>query len=419
MARYLSLTLALGMACSLAGTASARSLFEGRFTSTNPITGATESASAERNNLMDFADLFTNAGLTTTLPGYTPISAATATVSLRGVPAILTYAANSPVLRLRVPSIGVDVAFNGTTRDESQDLALKWLQGEGGPALTRLLQQAVATTALDPVAGNPNSLMSLMGASDFNIASSGGFNAGGRSDIGGGGRFGLGARFGSYTAGGFETNVYSVPLGYSYGFSNGTELIIDAPLTMMSTQGAESYSGSLGVGLRIPVRVGLPESLSWSLTPILRSGGVGSTELGAVAGIWSGSVTSTLDWRVRETTTLTLANMVSRLQTIPISIGSYNVSYDLTNYMYRNGVLATQSLGEVAGRRVSGSIFAVDTRFTGDELFVKAYQEYGAYLTFGDPVQVSAFRIPVRLGATFTQGDNGYRGFTVNLGLTF
>jgi hypothetical protein len=102
-----------------------------------------------------------------------------------------------------------------------------------------------------------------------------------------------------------------------------------------------------------------------------------------------------------------------------VTISDFGISYDLTNYMFRNGLIATQRLGELAGRQVSGSLFAVDTRFTGDDLYVKAYQEYGGYLTFGDPVTVAGMRLPIRLGATFTQGDNGYRGFSANLGFTF
>jgi len=50
---------------------------------------------------------------------------------------------------------------------------------------------------------------------------------------------------------------------------------------------------------------------------------------------------------------------------------------------------------------------------------VKEYQEYGGYLTFGDPLPVAGLRIPLRIGATFTQGDHGYRGHSLNLGFTF
>lgn len=100
-------------------------------------------------------------------------------------------------------------------------------------------------------------------------------------------------------------------------------MIVNTPLTLLSTSGAQSYSASL---------------------------------------------TSTLDWRAREGTSFTLANMVSRLETVSVTISDYGISYNLTNYMYRNGLLVTQRLGEFAGRNVSGSLFAVDTRFTGDDL---------------------------------------------------
>lgn len=404
--RRLGIFLASGLGLGLVfgGTAAARDLFEGSFTSTNPITGVTQSASAGRNNLLDFADLFTNAGLQSTLPGYTPISAAIASVSLRGVPATLSYAANSPVLRLQIPSINVDVSFNGATRDESQDLAVKWVQGEGGPALTRFLQQAVATTPVDPVAGNPNSLMSQMGASDFGAA----------LGLGGGrpGGLGLAARFGSYAVDGFNSRVYSLPISTSFDLGEGRALLLDGPLTFIDTEGAQSYSGSVGVGMRLPIRIGLPETLDWTLTPMVRMGGVGSLDLGAVGGLWSVSVTSSLGWQVLPGTRLQMANMASRLQTLPIDYGGYNVSYELTNMMYRNGLLVTQDIGELFGRAAQATVFAIDTRFTGDALYVNSYQEYGGYLTFGGAT-------PISVGLTVLTGERGYGGVTVNLGSVF
>ena len=382
---HLALAALLGLP---APPALARDLFTGTFT----VDGQTTTAGT--NNVLDFADLFTNQGLNSLFSTYTEVSAANAAVSLRGVPANLSYAAGSATLRLLIPSIAVDESFTGATRDESQDLALRWLRGAGGDAVTRFLRQAVATTAVDPMAGNPNSLMSQMGASDFGSAlgSSGGTGAafGAR---GTGGRFSMAARFGSYSAGDFDTDVYNLPLGYDYGFGNGMELLIDAPLTLVDTNGAQSYSGSLGVGLRIPI--GLPhEGLRWSLTPILRFGGVGSVDAGAVGGMWSASVTSVLDIRLDDASTVTIGNMLSRLETLPINIADFNVSYDLTNYMFRNGIIYTRSLGAWGSRQVSGSAFVIDTRFTGDTLFVQSYQEYGSYLTFGNPFVDPANRRP-------------------------
>lgn len=381
--------------------AAARDAFEGTFT----VDGQTTNVS--RRSAEDFVDIFTDAGLNALFATYTTNSAATAVVSLRGVPATLSYAAGSTTLRLIVPTAGIDESFTGATRDESQDLALRWFRGRGGAALTRLLQTAAASTPIDPVAGNPNSLMAQMGASDFAV----GTGAGGL-----GSRFSLGARFGSYSAEGFDTRVWTLPLGYSFGFANGATMVIDAPLTLVSNAGAQSYSGSIGLGVRVPVRLGLSD-VDWTLTPMLRVGGVGSVSLASVSGMWSVSLTSALDWRVREGTSLTIGNMVSRLQTFPVNVGDYRVDYDLTNIMFRNGVIATQAIGEWFGRPVRASLFAIDTRFTGDALFIRSYQEFGGFLT--TDLRAGGQSVPLSVGVTVLSGERGYRGYSLNLGMSF
>jgi hypothetical protein len=396
----------------LAPPALARDLFTGTFT----VDGQT--ATAGSSNASDFADLFTNQGLTALFGTYTEVSAATADVSLRGVPAVLSYPAGSTALRLVIPSIGVDETFTGATRDESQDLALKWLRGAGGDAVTRFLRQAVATTPVDPMAGNPNSLMSQMGAADFGAALGGGGTGARFGERASAGRTSLGARFGSYSASGFDTDVYNLPLGHDFVLSNGMELLLDAPITLVDTNGAQSYSGSLGVGLRIPVA--LPyDGLRWTLTPILRFGGVGSVDAGAVGGMWSASITSVLDVRFDDVSTVTIGNMVGRLETLPIDVAGFNVSYDLANTMFRNGVIYTRSLGSWGGREVSGSAFLIDTRFTGDALYVRSYQEYGGYLSFGNPFRAPGEPAPLRAGFTLLSGEGGYRGFSLNFGISF
>jgi hypothetical protein len=392
------------MTTPLAGPVQARDVFEGIFTVDGQTTRAGTS-SAE-----DFVDLLSDRGLNSLFANYSSSSQATIDASLRGVPARLSYDFASTSLRLVIPSAGVDETFTGATRDESQDLALEWLKGRGGDALTRVLQQAVATTSIDPVAGNPNSLMSQMGASDFGSALGLGGN--------GGGRYGFGARFGSYSAQGYDTDVYTLPLNTSFDLQNGRTLLVDVPLTFSSTDAAQSYSGSFGLGVRLPINLGQPDTLAWSLTPMLRGGGVGSLDIGAVGGIWSVSLTSSLQWQARPGTRLVLGNMASRLQTLPVNVGGYNVSYELTNYMYRNGVVATQDIGTWFNRNVQATVFAVDTRFTGDELYIKSYQEYGGYLSFGQS-NAGGASLPLSLGVTLLQADRGYRGFSINLGSSF
>lgn len=389
----------------------AADLFSGTFTSD----GA--SAFASSRTAQDFTALLTTSGIETLLPTYTDVSAATIAASLRGVAVTLSFPANSTTLQLVVPGAQVDRSFTGATRDDSRDQLIEWLKGQGGTDLTRILQLAVATTGVDPVAGNPNSLMSTMGASDFNSATGATGGAGGSGS--GRGSAGFGARFGNYTIGSNDTSVVVLPLSYTYTFANGSGLILDVPLTIADTSGAQSYSGSFGVGYRFAVPVTLPERWQWSLTPALRFGGVGSIDLGAVGGLWSGSVTSSLTAPLRDGMNLTLGNMVSLLRTVPVNYGGYNTSYELQNTMYRNGLILNQRLGEFRGREISGSLFAIDTRFAGDALYVSSYQEYGVYLNAGQPMRLGGLQVPLRAGVTYLQGERGYSGFTVNLGVTF
>jgi hypothetical protein len=151
--------------------------------------------------------------------------------------------------------------------------------------------------------------------------------------------------------------------------------------------------------------------------PLLRVGGVGSVDLGAVGAIWSASLTSVLDLRLREGTSLTIGNMAAQLQTIPLAAGDYDVSYELSNQMFRNGIIASQEVGEWFGRPVKASAFLIDTRFTGDALFVRSYQEFGGFVSFG--VQAGGTRVPLSLGVTVLNGERGYRGYSLNLGMSF
>ncbi|WP_431280545.1 hypothetical protein ACQW02_14100 [Humitalea sp. 24SJ18S-53] len=391
--------------------ARAADLFSGTFTSDGSSTYASV------RTAQDFTALLTTSGIERLLPAYTDVSAASISASFRGVPATLSFPSNSTTLQFVVPGAAVNESFTGATRDDSRDMLIEWLKGQGGSQLSQILQLAVATTGVDPVAGNPTSLMSMMGASDFNSAT----GIGGPVAATGSGRgsIGLGARFGSYTIGSNDTSVIVAPISYTHTFANGSALIVDVPLTLLDTNGAQSYSGSVGVGYRFPVPVPLPADWQWALTPALRFGGVGSIDMGAVGGLWSGSVTSALTAPLRDGTYLTLGNMISLLRTIPISYGGYNVSYELQNTMYRNGLILNQRLGEFRGREISASIFAIDTRFTGDALYVNNYQEYGVFLNAGEPMRLGGLTVPLRAGVTYLNGERGYSGFTVNLGVTF
>lgn len=363
---------------------------------------ATNGASGSRGftSLEAAINTIDNAGFQSIVGAYTPTAAAIANVNLRGIAAIASFDANSPVLRVIVPGAGIDRSFAGATRDDSGRLFLRWLQGQGNDEVNRLLRYGVRSTGADPVAGNPASAMNQFVASDFNrsLAAATGERAGG---------FGLGVRFGSFTAGGFRTQALSVPLDYSWQLSPDDVLQVDAPFAWSDTEGARSYAGNIGVLWRRRM------TENWTLQPSFRIGGVGSIDLGAGSGVWSVGLNSTLRLDLPAELRLTIANAISHVATIPFSIGRYQIDYNIGNTVFRNGLVLGRDLGiEVAGLALRGNVFVIDTRFTGDAVYIRSYQEFGAFVSVGQDNLGG-------VGVTFLTGARGARGLSFNMGVKF
>ena len=361
------------------------------------IDGRTDSRSYR--SAEDTLDALKSNGLRQINPNYTDTSAANANIQFRGVPALASYAAGSSVLRFAVPGAGIDREFAGATRDESAELLRRYFEGrEGGAEITRILRLAVRTTAADPIAGNPASAMNQAVARDFDAI----LGAGGPSNAAS-----LGVRFGSFSGAGFRTRTLDLPIGLSWSLSDRDTLEVDAPLSMADTEGATSYGGNIGVRYRRRV------TDNWTLQPSLRVGGAGSVDLGSGSGIYSAALNSSYRIKVNPEWGLNIVNGLTYVSTFPVHVGAYQLDYDLSNVVFRNGVAVSYDAGiQVMGRATTISVFAVDTRFTGDAVYISNYQEFGIYATVGTTA-------PLRLGLTGLVGEHGARGFYINTGLSF
>jgi hypothetical protein len=250
--------------------------------------GAT--ASEGFSNAGEFIDQMGDTGLSEILAGYSPTAATFMSLDVRGLPATALYEKDSPTLRFLVPSLDIDLNFEGATRDESQELFRDFLKGAGGDILTRLLQGLVEQTAVDPVAGNPNSLVATSAGADFAMSAAGATSAQ---------WLGVGFGIGRSRATGFTTTEYGVPLQWTRSLRGnpGIVFLVDMPLRYLDVSGGASYDGSLGVGVDVLV-VDKPEdpALRWSLAPSLRAGIVGSEDLGALQTVYSMALKSALQY---------------------------------------------------------------------------------------------------------------------------
>jgi len=330
-----------------------------------------ELASAGSNSLMDIIDQIDESQLQGRFPGYEEgVSAGEFRLDVRGLPVTLGYDRDSTTLVFTVPSLGINESFSGGTRDISNDLFEDYIKQNGDDILRELLR----VSAVDPLAGNPASVQSQMAAGDFAAGVDPVYDT-----LKPGSSFGLGARFGSYSTGQFTQNVFTLPLSYVYTFSNYDRLIVRLPLTYMDVDGASAYRGNLGLAYKKNL------TRRWALTPALGYGIAGSTDLGSLGHIFSGSLTSDLMLYDDSKYQLSMGNMAGYYLTLPVRLGDYSVDYDLKNTIIRNGLLFSTPLPHsLWGREFSVDLYLTDTRFFGDALYTIISRRSASALDRGD-----------------------------------
>jgi hypothetical protein len=336
------------------------------------------------------------------------VSAAIYHLDLRGLPITLGYSYGSTTLMFAVPSLGIAKVFEGGSRNASNDLFEEYIKNSGKDISKELLRVSPA----DPVAGNPASIETQMAEGDFKAATSPVYEG-----LPAGKSLSLDARFGSYSVGNLTQNVFTIPMSYTYTFSNYDRLIVRTPITYMELGGATAYRGNIGIAYRKAL---FPR---WSLTPAIGYGITGSSDLGSPAQIVSGSLTSDLVLHQSDTLRISMGNMVGYYATLPISFGDYSVSYNLKNTIIRNGLLFSVPIQRrFWNRKFTIDLFATDTSFFGDALYSRNYQEFG--ITFGparatEKQDVNQSSHPFGLGFKYMIGDGDIKGLELNFGYRF
>lgn len=335
------------------------------------------------------------------------VSAAVYHLDLRGLPVTLGYSYGSTALMFSVPSLSIAKVFEGGSRNASNDLFEDYIKQSGKEVLKELLRVSPA----DPVAGNPASIESQMAEGDFQAAT------GPVYDLPAGKSLSMDARFGSYNVGNLTQNVFTLPMSYTYTFSNYDRLIVRTPITYMEIGGATAYRGNLGIAYRKTL---FPR---WSLTPAIGYGITGSSDLGSLAQIVSGSLTSDLVLHQSSALRISMGNMVGYYATLPINMGDYSIEYNLKNTIIRNGLLVSIPMQRrFFNRKFSIDIFATDTSFFGDALYSRNCQEFG--ITFGpsratEKQEANQSSHPFGLGFKYLMGDGDIEGLEMNFGYRF
>jgi hypothetical protein len=360
-------------------------------------------------------DVFSTTDLSRFVAGYTGAEAVRIDVDYRGLPITTAFPnrfggpANYAELHFTIPSMGIDRTFTGADRDASVDLLWNYLKD--GNLLGDISKKLAAVSPVDPVAGNPNSMMSQLVANDF----AGAFDAGSKVVPDGGKQgnpnlVGLGLRFGQYRQADVDSRSITLPLSYTIrsDLDPRRQLVISMPISRTEVQGSTSYYTGLGLAYRVPL------TDNWSVTPAGNYAVTGSVDLGSMAQMASASLTSSYVFELGSKD-LVIGNMVGWYRTLKFSHDGYSYDPGLSNVVFRNGAMLSVPF-RLSGKAMAVEYSLIDTRFKGSELYLNNYHEAG--ITLGTNRSASSARSFLRAGATYLWSAKS-KGFTLNLGYWF
>lgn len=356
----------------------------------------------------DAFDALKGGNLSSINPAYTGTQAVAVTIDYRGTTLQATYAgAGTSLLTLNIPSIGLVQNFDAGSRDATQRQLKDYFKQNSDNVLGRLSKDLARNSAVDPIAGNPNSLMSQLVAQDFR---NGFFEPASTAKEGGTiNLVGAGVGYGQYRQDGVTSRAYSVPLSYAIRSDDDPrrQFVFRLPLAMIDADGSKSYQ--LGVGASL----GLPVTERWTLTPAANYAAAGSRDLGSLAGMASASLTSSYVIPFGGFD-LAIGNMAGYYKALRIKSGDYGYDPGIANTVLRNGVMLSQPV-TLAGRNLAVEYSVVDTHFLGDDLYAKHYDEVGVALA---KAKRDASGSDLRAGASFLFSPK-VKGFNVGVRYRF
>ncbi len=381
-----------------------------------------QSATFTTTNVVDLTKDLSTAAIHAKIGGYTSTSAASLTLNLRGLTVTGSYPAGSTTLTVQIPQAGIVVSFSGSTREESNRLFEEFYYT--GAHDNRKFRNAFARyTPIDPIAGNPNSLMSLMAQADFAFARLSPLsgcqdccqkccedpNWSSQPLVHQFQVQGIGARAMSET---FDTIVLSLPFRYSYSPTKTWALIFDLPFTLLDNDGAWSIDGSLGAGFRIPI------VYTWTLTPTVRLGLGCSPSFNTLGSFVSSGLLSNINipmWNF----VLSVADYGGYFYNIPVEWGGIKYNYHLQNWIFKNGIaLTTCNELNICGIPFNFGINFTDSLFCGDELFIEHYDEVGFSIIANCLSNLFEYDSLI-LNASYQFGQKNYQAYVGSLAYQF
>lgn len=354
-------------------------------------------------SILDLFDKYENGELDTIINGYNKMAPATGSINFRGIMMYLDFDAGNN-LTLKVPNIDIDMTFNSIdgTQESSFDALTDYLKANQDDLLKKILNATVSETPYDLVAGNPNSMMSMMVNSSYNIAQNNLYGAMVSYLSPNASKHNF-----SFQGEDVSATVLSLPLGYSFNFGDsGWALVLDMPLTYMDIDGSVSYAAQLGLSLNIPC------TSYWNLVVSGRAGAIGSEDMLSGGALFGGSVASNLKVPV-EKWEFGMTNLAGIIKDFSLKVADYEIEYDLQNYAFKNGLSVAYNFTD----KYSTMLEYNYTFYTGDDLFIDKYNEITFYLT--RLFEKGSFVEGISLVGNYTFDGDIYKAYRIGFNILF
>lgn len=366
-----------------------------------------EEGGVSASNLLDLIRDLRTESVELLIPFYSPSTAIAIDIDLRGIDTFTAFPENSTTLIVSIPQADIFETFTGATRDDSFKLFKDYIRDGGNHR--HLLKAYARYSPIDPIAGNPNSLLAQMAQSDYLL--------GKLSPLSGCDccrsaqpiidQFQIGSYIGRGFSKGFDTTIVTLPLRYSYSLNSESALILDAPFTYVRNGGASSLFTSLGLGWRLPL------THAWSVTPTFRMGGGGSLDLCTSGAFVLAGLLSTYNLKYHSFV-LTLVNYAGYSSSTNLWLSGVNFNYHLHNYIFKNGLSLTTCEGfALFERAINFNVSITDSYFAKDRLFIRHYDEIALSFIANNINPCLAYdSLSIRLAYQF--GQKRYKGYCLN-----
>jgi len=359
-------------------------------------------------NLVDLSRSLQSPAITELIPFYTPTTPISILFNFRGIEALTAFPADSTTLFVTIPETNTTLTFAGGTRENSITLFKDYVRDAG--TNHNLLRAYAKDSPIDPIAGNPNSLLAQMAQYDY--------LAGHLSPFSGCDscwkaqpivhQFQAGLKSGRAFDGGYDTTIVTIPLRYSYSPNLDWALIIDSPLTYYRNGGASSFFSSLGIGFRLPLLQ------DWSITSSVRLGAGGSLDLCTSGCFLLTGLNSVYNYKISDFI-FSLTNYAGYYTSVNLWLTGINFNYQLQNYIFKNGLSFTSCRGwDVWNKPVNFSVSFTDSYFPSGRLYLRHYDEIEVSLLINSINPCIDYDC-LSIGFAYQFGEKSLHGYYLNI----